>query len=128
MVIDSSALVAVVLEEQEALTFLERMRSEEHCSISAFTLTEASVALLRRHGQIKVAVLHALISRLGVHVQSVDAEQARIATEAYRRFGKGRHSASLNLGDCFSYALAIRLNEPLLFKGNDFGQTDVLVA
>lgn len=72
--------------------------------------------------------LEPFLKRAGVDIVPVDHEQALLAREAYRRFGKGRHPASLNFGDCFSYALAVRLGEPLLFKGGDFGLTDVLVA
>ena len=91
-------------------------------------MAELAVVLLRAgtsKGQID---LQQFVTALEMRIEPFTAEQAQIAAEAYRRFGKGFHPAQLNLGDCFSYALAMHYGEPLLFKGNDFGLTDVLVA
>jgi ribonuclease VapC len=128
MVVDSSALVAIVLEEKRAVEFLTKMTHAFSLKISAVTLAESSMVLLSRGGQVKVDLLDVLIQRFGFEIVSVDRTQASIALDAFRFYGKGRNKASLNFGDCFSYALAKYCGEPLLFQGNDFGQTDVAVA
>jgi ribonuclease VapC len=104
------------------------MKAAAHLIMSAPVYVELFVVLQRRFGTAHQKTVEVLISELGIEVIPFDEPQALIAREAYRRFGKGRHPAALNFGDCFSYALAKHLNEPLLFKGEDFRQTDVLVA
>jgi ribonuclease VapC len=128
MIVDSSALVAVVLEEPHAVPFLVRMRQATTLSVSAVTLAEASMVLLSRGGQVKVDILDALLERLEVKVVPVDRTQSLLAREAFDRYGKGRATAGLNLGDCFAYALAKHYAEPLLFQGNDFIHTDLVLA
>ena len=128
MIVDSSVLVAIALEEPEALACSSRLVAAPSLSISAVTLTESSMVLLSRGGQVKVDVLDALLAQLNVDVVPVDEAQALLAREAFSRYGKGRDKAHLNLGDCFVYALAKYYGEPLLFLGNDFGLTDMLSA
>jgi ribonuclease VapC len=128
MVVDSSALIAIFLEEPDASLYVSAIVNDMKRFISAATLVESSVVAMTRRRPDPIAALDTLIVRLGLEVVPVDREQALLARDGFRRFGKGRHPAGLNLGDCFSYALAKHLGEPLLFKGGDFGKTDVLVA
>jgi ribonuclease VapC len=128
MVIDTSVLVAIVLDEPEAERFLKAMHQAPQNLLSPVSLVEAGIVLMRQEAREIESDLDRLIERAGVIVISVDEPQAMIARAAYRSFGKGRHTAALNFGDCFPYALAIATGEPLLFKGNDFGETDVTVA
>lgn len=126
MVVDTSALAAIVLGENDAESILAvLLRAGEHISVSAVTLVEATVVLEARHGPQGAAELDLLLQRLDADIVSVDRNQARLAVAAWRRFGKGRHPAGLNLGDCFPYALARATDDALLFKGRDFAQTDV---
>jgi ribonuclease VapC len=128
MVIDSSALLAIFLEEPDASIYASAILNDRIRLISAVTLAEASIVAIRRRQPDPIAALDILTTRLRLVVIPVDHEQALLARDGFRRFGKGRHPAGLNFGDCFSYALAKQRGEPLLFKGNDFSQTDVLVA
>jgi ribonuclease VapC len=129
IVIDTSALAAVVFGEDDAETFAERMLTEAGDTIvSAATLVEARIVVEARQGQDAVRDLVDLLDGVGAHVVAFDADQAALAVEAWRRFGKGRHPAALNFGDCFSYALAKARGAPLLFKGEDFAQTDIASA
>lgn len=129
MIVDSSVLVAIVLGEDDASSFATVLASAgERIAISAATWVEASIVVEARQGADAARDLGLLVEHLGATVEPVDEMQAHAAVTAWRRFGKGRHPAGLNLGDCFSYALAIANGEALLFKGNDFTQTDVRVA
>ena len=128
MVIDTSALVAILQNEPERRAFTERIEEAAIRAVSAATLVECSIVLESRFGPAGVLSLDQLLEAAAVRVVPVDVEQARAARDAYRRFGKGRHPAGLNLGDCFSYALAITRAEPLLCKGADFVATDVELA
>lgn len=128
MVVDSSAFVAVVLEEPREDEFLLKMRSAASLKASAVTLMETSTVLFFRGGSARVDAFDALLQRLAIEIVPADAAQAILARDAYRCFGKGRDKAALNLGDCFSYALAKHLGEELLFQGDDFSQTDVVIA
>jgi ribonuclease VapC len=128
MVVDASALVAVVLLEEETGEFLVKLAQAPTVKVSAVTLVEASVVLLARGGQIQVDVLDALIARVRARIVPVDESQSLIARAAFDRYGKGRHEAGLNFGDCFTYALAKHYGEPVLFKGNDFSKTDLIRA
>jgi len=128
MVIDSSALMAIFLVEADASIYASAILNDWIRLISAATLAEASIVAIRRRQPDPIAALDILTTRLRLVVIPVDHEQALLARDGFRRFGKGRHPAGLNFGDCFSYALAKQRGEPLLFKGNDFSQTDVLVA
>jgi ribonuclease VapC len=128
MVIDSSAITAIALSEVEAETFEQLISSDPVRLISAATLLEVSIVIEARLGDAGGQELDKWLFRTGVDIVPVDLVQTEIARRAWRRFGKGRHSAGLNYGDCFSYALAIHRGEPLLFKGSDFSQTDITVA
>jgi len=128
MVIDSSALMAIFLDEPDASIYASAIVNDRRRLISAATLAEASIVAIRRRQPDPIAALDILTARLRLMVIPVDHEQALLARDGFRRFGKGRHPAGLNFGDCFSYALAKQRGEPLLFKGNDFSQTDVAVA
>ena len=126
VVVDSSAIIAVLLGELDAPQFADAMtRSIGDLHISVVTRVQAAIVLEARQGSEAAADLQILLDRLTIMEQPVTAAQADLALRAWRRFGKGRHPAKLNLGDCFSYALAASLNARLLFKGDDFGQTDV---
>lgn len=126
MVIDSSALSAILAGEPEQAAFIDAIAAADLRLVSAASHLEASIVLEVRHGSAGVHDLDRLLDRAGCEIVAVDAEQAKIARSAFQRFGKGRHPAGLNFGDCFTYALAVARGEPLLFKGNDFAQTDVL--
>ena len=128
MIADTSALLAVILGEADAESYLSRMASADSLSVSAATLTEAYIVAEARQGREAATDLAALLADLEVDVVAFDEEQAELASSAWRRFGKGRHPAGLNLGDTFSYALAASRGEALLFKGNDFAATDVMRA
>ncbi len=130
MVVDTSVLVAIVFGEPDAEEFKAALRSSAPGSItmSAVTAVEAAMVVEARHGADGARDLEALISTLSIRIEPVDGTQAGAAQEAWRRFGKGRHAAGLNLGDLFSYALARTTGEPLLFKGEDFSRTDVRSA
>lgn len=126
VVVDTSAILAVLLGEPDAAQYATALvRNAADLHISAVSLVEAGIVLESRQGQAAAGDLETLLTRLSVQVQPVTAEQASIAMRAWRRFGKGRHPARLNLGDCFSYALATALRARLLYKGDDFTQTDV---
>jgi len=126
MVVDTSALLAILQDEPERRSFNEALESADSRLVSVATLVEISIIIESRYGAEGLRDLDLLIERAGIELVSVDVEQARAARSAYSRFGKGRHPAALNFGDCFSYALARVLGEPLLFKGDDFSQTDLL--
>jgi ribonuclease VapC len=128
MVIDTSAVLSILLWEEEAPKFTRIIEAAETCRISAANYVEAAVVIDNRGDAVASGAFDLFCRRAGLIVEPVTAEQARIARQAYREFGKGRHSAGLNFGDCFSYALAKSLDEPLLFKGNDFALTDIEVA
>ena len=128
MVLDTSALVAILQDEPERVALTRALRDDPVRRMSTATLVEAGIVMQGRHGDDGAARLDALLARAAVEVIPLTAAHAAAAREAFRRFGKGRHPAALNYGDCFSYALAVALAEPLLFVGDDFGQTDVDVA
>ena len=128
MVLDSSVLVAILLGEEDAAHFAQMIDSAPSRLMSAASLLEASIVVETRKGESAGRELDLLIYRAGIEIVPVDQEQAEIAREAWRRFGKGRHPAGLNYGDCFAYALAKAAGAPLLFKGGDFSQTDIKLA
>ena len=125
MVIDTSAIIALLGMEADAARIAVALESDPSRIISAATLIETGIVIESRHGVPGGRELDLLVARAGLTVESVTAEQAEVAREAWRRYGKGRHSAGLNFGDCFSYALARVKGEPLLFKGDDFTHTDI---
>lgn len=128
MVLDTSALMAILGLEPEAERLAVAIEADPIRLVSAATLIEVGVVVEARYGADGGRELDLLVAKAGIHVEALTHEHARVAREAWRRFGKGRHAASLNLGDCFSYALAKVSGEPLLFKGTDFTQTDVLAV
>ena len=125
MVIDSSAIIAVLLDEANAGPIAQAIEASSQRLLSAANLLEASIAIESRKGEAGGRELDLLLYRAAIEIVAVDQDQAEIARIAWRRFGKGRHPAGLNFGDCFSYALAKSLDESLLFKGDDFSRTDV---
>ena len=128
MVIDSSALIAILMNEEDASRFAQAIQAAPMRFMSAASLVETSMVIEASRGGSGTALLDSLIYHSQIEIMPVDAKQVGIARMAFRRFGKGRHPAKLNFGDCFSYALAQVMNEPLLFKGNDFSLADVLVC
>ena len=128
LIVDTSALVAILLDEPEAVAFTIAIRSAGRTRLSTSSYIEASLRLGREADCVALAALDPLIERLGISLEPLTVEHALAAREAGARFGKGHHPAKLNFGDCCAYALAKVSGEPLLFKGNDFSQTDIAVA
>ena len=128
MVIDTSALVAILRNEPERKEFTQAMEHAESCVMSAVSFAEASMVIESRHGVDGLRDLDLLIAKARIEIASVDADQALVAREAFRQFGRGRHPAGLNLGDCIAYALAKVLDQPLLCKGLDFIRTDLSIC
>ena len=125
MVIDTSAVLAIFLGESERRAFLDSILGAETRLISAATVLETGIVLEARRGEAAGREFDLFLVRAKVEIIPVDGEQADIARSAWRKYGKGRHPAGLNFGDCFAYALAKSLNEPLLAKGADFALTDI---
>ena len=128
IVVDTSAVVAVFLAETKGDLFSELIQATDEPRISAASLAECLIVLDSRTADDNAELLRDMLFELGLVVEPVTASEAWLAGDAYQRFGKGRHRARLNLGDCFSYALAKSLDLPLLFKGDDFRHTDVRPA
>jgi ribonuclease VapC len=125
MVIDSSALVAILCNEPEADRLEAAIEADPVRLISPGSLLETSIVIEARFGEAGGRELDLLLLKAQVEIVAFDEEQANLARDAYRRFGKGRHPAGLNFGDCFAYALAVARGEPVLFKGDDFAKTDL---
>lgn len=125
MVIDSSVIVAVALDEPEAPAFERRIVEDPVRLVSAATLLEAAIVIEARYGDAGGRELDRWLSSIGAEIIPVDLALVEAARRAWRKFGKGRHTAGLNFGDCFSYALAKSRGEVLLYKGNDFSKTDI---
>jgi len=128
MVLDTSALLVILLDEPESAAFREAIEGDPVRLLSAGSLLEAALVVESRFGEAGGRELDLLLHRAEVQVVAVDRNQAEVGREAWRRFGKGRHPAGLNLGDCFSYALSTVSGEPLLYKGGDFSLTDATSA
>lgn len=129
MIVDTSALVAILFAEDDAADYAKAIETAPRRAISAAGYVEAGAVVDRSGDPVARRRLDELLAVAGIVVEPVTAEQARIAREAYRDFGKGSgHRAGLNFGDCFAYALACVSGEPLLWKGDDFGHTDVAAA
>lgn len=129
MILDTSAVIAIVNGEDEAEEFAEILLAEGSLSISAATQLESNLVMRRSDNPVMHRLVDDLVESLDVEIVPFDAGQARIAIHAFDRFGKGSGSkAKLNFGDCMVYALATQLNEPLLYKGNDFKHTDLRSA
>ena len=128
MVIDTSALIAIFEDEPERSHFNELIAGTSVCRLSAASYVECSVVLETRRGRTALHDLLVYIARAGIEIEPVTADHAELAVDAYRTYGRGHHSAGLNFGDVFSYALSVATGEPLLFKGSDFALTDVVPA
>jgi ribonuclease VapC len=129
MVVDSSALVAILTGEPDRDLYIDAIARVTGCVMSAFNHFETRTVLLRRGGTRLLRQLERVIASSGIELRAIDALQAQLACEAYASFGKGSgHKAHLNLGDCAAYALARSLDLPLLFKGDDFVHTDIRSA
>jgi ribonuclease VapC len=128
MVIDTSALIAVLLDEPERASLEDAVEADPVRLVSAMSKLEAGVVMIGRHGVEGAARLDQLLREVAATIVPFDEHQADIARAAFARYGKGRHPAGLNFGDCAAYALAMAEAEPLLFKGTDFGATDVEAA
>jgi ribonuclease VapC len=125
MVIDTSALLAILQNEPERRVFNEAIEAAETRLLSASSFVESSMIVESRYGADGIRDLDLFIAKAQLELVAVDVEQAHIARQAFREFGKGRHPAGLNFGDCFSYALARSHTESLLYKGADFGRCDI---
>jgi ribonuclease VapC len=128
MVIDTSALIAILLSEPEAEAFADAIAEDNRRLMSAFSLLEASIVIEAKKGERGSRELDLLVHRTKIQTVSLDGEQVELAKSAWKAYGKGRHSAGLNIGDCCSYALSKQTGEPLLFKGDDFSQTDIIAV
>lgn len=125
MVLDTSVLVAILCDEPDAEQLETALETDDNRLLSAASLLETAIVIEARFGEKGGSELDHLLEKAAIQVVSVTREQIEIARAAYRRFGKGRHRASLNFGDCFPYALAKLSGEPLLCKGHDFRRTDL---
>lgn len=126
MIVDTSALIAILRDEPDATVFAQSIYSEPRARISAASFFEAAIVFDRARSPVPSRRLDDLLRATGALIEPVTEAQARIAREAYRDYGRGSgHPARLNFGDCFAYALARATGEPLLFKGNDFIHTDI---
>lgn len=125
MIVDTSAIIAILRDEEEATAMAQAMERAGICRVSAVSYVEAAVVIDGSLDPIASRRFDDFLGEAEIVIEAVSAKQARIAREAYRDFGKGRHRAGLNFGDCFSYALAKATGEPLLFKGDDFRHTDI---
>jgi ribonuclease VapC len=124
-VVDTSALLAILQGEPERRSFIEALESADSSRMSVASFVETSIVVECRYGTEGLRDLDRFISRASIELIPVDQEQAHLARSAFSRFGKGRHRAGLNYGDCFSYATAATFREPLLCKGDDFIYTDI---
>jgi ribonuclease VapC len=129
LIVDTSALVAILRKEAEEPSFARILDDADSLRISAATYLELSIVIDSRQDPAMSRQIDDLLDRFSIEVEPVTVEQARIARQAYRDYGRGSgHPANLNFGDCFSYALARAKREPILFKGDDFGHTDLRSA
>ena len=128
MIIDTSALLAILFDEPDGPTLLRQIAEASIRLMSSANAVEAWIVADRHANPAKGPALDALLETLGIDIVPVSVQHARLARTAYHTYGKGRHPAGLNFGDCFAYALAKATDLPLLFKGDDFGQTDVPVV
>ncbi len=128
MIVDRSAILAILFAESDAALFAAAIGAADSCRISAATFVEVAAVVEAQTKGRGGSQLDALLRRAGFVIEPVTEEQAHLARQAYSEFGKGRHPAGLNFGDCFSYALAKSSGEALLFKGGDFSRTDIVSA
>lgn len=125
MILDSSAVLAILLGEPDAAYYEKAIAAALACRMSAANLLETSIVIESRGGMAAGHELDVFLERAGIELVPVTPQQVEAARTAWRRFGRGNHPAGLNFGDCFAYALADATGEPLLFKGKDFAQTDI---
>lgn len=131
MFVDASAIIAILAGEEDAASLAERLEGASNVRVSAIALYEATVGLARKRDwslEEAEGLVDEFVRETGAVVVDIDRRIARTALGAFRRYGKGRHPAGLNMGDCFAYAFASSIEAPLLFKGNDFPRTDIPVA
>jgi ribonuclease VapC len=128
VIIDTSAIIAILFNEDDADVYAREITRADSCRVSAATFVEAAIVVAAQTKNVGSSQLDAFFRSAGVIVEPVTEQQAHIARQAFIDYGKGRHAAGLNYGDCFSYALAKSTGEPLLFKGKDFAKTDLLAA
>jgi len=128
LVLDTSAILAILQAEPEAAAFVEAICKARQPSLCAATRAELLIVVFTRFGAIGMEKARHFLDMHGIKTLPLDLSLADLAADAFARYGKGRHPAGLNYGDCFSYALAKQTGAPLLFKGQDFGQTDVASA
>jgi len=128
MIIDASAILAILLDERDAAIFARAIESAGDRRISAASYLEAALVIDNRGDAVAQREFDRFFERAAIAIEPVTLEQARIAREAYRDFGKGHHRAALNFGDCLTYALARACDQPLLYKGRDFSHTDLRSA
>jgi ribonuclease VapC len=125
MIVDSSAIIAILQDESDAKAFAAAILRDTVRRMSVVTWVEAAIVTDGNRNPVLSRRFDDLLRDVHMRVETVTPKQAEIVRQAYRDFGKGRHKAGLNFGDCFAYALAKEMNEPLLFKGRDFAHTDV---
>jgi ribonuclease VapC len=128
MILDTSALLAILLGEPEAADFASAIECAEVVRMSVASYLEAAVYVDRNCDEVRRAMFDTFLQEFAIELEAVTVEQAKVARQAFQLFGKGRHAADLNYGDCFTYALVKTTNEPLLFKGRDFDKTDIVAA
>ena len=127
MVVDSSALLAILFDESERTRFISAIGDSDQCYMSVANFLETSIVIEARFGEEGTQLLDSFLLTAEIELLAVTVDQVNLARQGFRRFGKGRHKAALNFGDCFAYALAQALDMPLLCKGEDFLKTDVKV-
>jgi ribonuclease VapC len=128
VIVDTSAVIAILFNETDAALFAQAITSADSCRMSAATFVETSIVVENQTRSGGSRQLDTFFRRAGIRIEAVTEEHAHLARQAFSDFGKGRHPAGLNFGDCFSYALAKSSGEPLLFKGKDFRKTDLIAA
>ena len=128
MIVDTSAIVAILFNEADARTYAQAIARADSCRVSAATFVETAIVVESQTKDSGSRQVDAFFRRAGITIEPVTEEHAHLARQAFTDYGKGRHPAGLNYGDCFSYALAKATGEPLLFKGKDFSKTDLVAA
>ena len=125
MVVDTSAMIAILLGEPETESFVRALADDSKKIISSFNALESAIVIEAKKGEAGSRELDLLLHRARIEILSLNGDQVELALTAWRNYGKGNHPAGLNIGDCCAYALAKYSGEPLLFKGSDFSQTDI---
>ena len=128
MILDTSVVIAIIFGESDPDTLARAISTAPSCRLSAASFLEASILAESRSGDKGIRLLDSFLQESRTAIEDVTEEQARLARQGYSDFGKGRHAAGLNFGDCFAYALSKATGEPLLFKGDDFRRTDIIPA